>query len=238
MKQCTKCGELKPLSEFRKRRNRPGDHQSYCNDCHAQRQRQFRKQHPNKEREYYAANKEKHISRKKVRRAIVYGRLKRAAEYQCAVDNCPNTAAHWHHMNYDPDPAIAPLCTTCHAEIHYGAIAHSAVKNITTLSGLLVSVEEISIDYLKFGYTMPQEVSCKKLTIMKYCKGCRTRKDYTHFSPNARLCADCRTEKAEERRQYLAAWRKANGAATQRAWRKRNPEYDKEYYRRKKERQA
>lgn len=72
---------------------------------------------------------------------------------------------------------------------------------------------------------------------MKYCKGCRTRKEYSHFGPGARLCTACQAARTEQRRQYLAAWRKANGAAAQRDWRKRNPEYDKEYYRRKKERQ-
>ena len=77
---------------------------------------------------------------------------------------------------------------------------------------------------------------------MKYCKGCKTRKDYTHFAPTgaqgARLCTDCQAKRAEQRRQYLAAWRKTKGAQAQREWRKRNPGYDKEYYRRKKERQA
>lgn len=73
---------------------------------------------------------------------------------------------------------------------------------------------------------------------MKYCKGCKIRKDYSHFAPNARLCADCRAKRADERRQYLAAWRKAKGAQAQREWRKKNPGYDKEYYRRKKERQS
>jgi len=69
---------------------------------------------------------------------------------------------------------------------------------------------------------------------MKYCKGCKTRKDYSHFSTAARLCTDCQAKRAEQRRQYLAAWRKAKGALAQREWRKRNPAYDKEYYRRKK----
>jgi hypothetical protein len=70
---------------------------------------------------------------------------------------------------------------------------------------------------------------------MKYCKGCRTRKDYSHFAPSARICADCRARRAAERRHYLANWRQANGAQAQRRWRERNPEYDREYYRRKKE---
>lgn len=72
---------------------------------------------------------------------------------------------------------------------------------------------------------------------MKYCKGCRTRKDYTHFAPNARLCTECRAKRDEARRRYLANWRRQHGAAAQRRWRRRNPSYDKQYYRRKKERQ-
>lgn len=72
---------------------------------------------------------------------------------------------------------------------------------------------------------------------MKYCRSCQTKKPVDSFSPHARLCADCQAKRTDERRQYLAAWRKVNGAAAQREWRKRNPGYDKEYYRRKKERQ-
>ncbi len=71
---------------------------------------------------------------------------------------------------------------------------------------------------------------------MKYCRSCQTRKPTGSFLLNKRRCDQCVQRSVERRRQYLAAWRKANGAATQRAWRKRNPEYDKEYYRRKKER--
>lgn len=74
---------------------------------------------------------------------------------------------------------------------------------------------------------------------MKYCKGCRTRKAYSHFAPHARLCIECQAARAEQRRQYLANWRRQHGAEAQRRWRKKNPGYDKDYYcRRKKERGA
>lgn len=52
--------------------------------------------------------------------------------------------------------------------------------------------------------------------MFKYCKGCRTRKDRNCFAPNARICTDCRTKRTVERRHYLTAWRKANGAQAQR----------------------
>lgn len=65
---------------------------------------------------------------------------------------------------------------------------------------------------------------------MKYCMSCRTRKERSHFAPNHRLCADCRAEKAEERRQQLVDWRRQHGASKQRQWRARNPDYDQRYY--------
>ena len=159
LKQCTKCGELKPLSEFCKRKTSPDGHQYHCKECHRLDQRRSRERYPNKEREYYNANREKHISRTRVCRAIVLGRLKRASEYKCAVDSCRDQAAQWHHMNYEPDPILAPLCARCHAGVHYGSINSDAIRYIVALSGADITTEEININYLKYGETWSQPVS-------------------------------------------------------------------------------
>ena len=73
---------------------------------------------------------------------------------------------------------------------------------------------------------------------MKFCRSCQARKPLDGFALGKRHCDQCVQRSAEQRRQYLAAWRKAKGAQAQREWRKRHPDYDKEYYRRKKERQV
>ena len=71
---------------------------------------------------------------------------------------------------------------------------------------------------------------------MKFCRSCQTRKLLDCFTLGKRHCDQCVQRSAAERRQYLAAWRRQHGTEAQRRWRARNPDYDKEYYRRKKER--
>lgn len=73
---------------------------------------------------------------------------------------------------------------------------------------------------------------------MKFCRSCQTQKPTDCFTRSKRHCDQCAQRSAEQRRQYLANWRRQHGVEAQRRWRRRNPEYDKQYYRRKKERQA
>ena len=62
-KKCTKCGEVKPLSEFHKnKRNKDGAY-SYCKLCSNEAVRKWQAEHPEYAREYwrkwYAENREK-----------------------------------------------------------------------------------------------------------------------------------------------------------------------------------
>lgn len=56
-KSCTKCGEVKPLSEFSKRYDYPDKYQSHCNDCARLRSA-----------EHYARNKEKRLAQMSAQR--------------------------------------------------------------------------------------------------------------------------------------------------------------------------
>lgn len=56
MKSCTKCKELKPLTEFSKNKTKISGYQSYCKNC----EKEYRKTNADKRKEYYQANKENH----------------------------------------------------------------------------------------------------------------------------------------------------------------------------------
>lgn len=69
---------------------------------------------------------------------------------------------------------------------------------------------------------------------MKYCRSCQIRKPINSFLLGKRHCDQCVQRSVEQRRQYLAAWRRQHGTEAQRRWRARNPDYDKQYRQRKK----
>lgn len=127
MKQCSKCGSVKSLTEFSKASKRPDGYQARCKDCHRKDQRRYRQENPVAEKEYYANNKKKVISRVRVKRATKRGVLPRADERKCAITGCDKQAAHWHHLTYDRAAKIAAVCATCHNALHRGAIADDEI---------------------------------------------------------------------------------------------------------------
>ena len=62
-KRCTKCGEVKPLTEFTKDKSKRDGHSPRCKVCTANRKKAYRAAHPEKDSAYgaawRAANKEK-----------------------------------------------------------------------------------------------------------------------------------------------------------------------------------
>lgn len=67
--------------------------------------------------------------------------------------------------------------------------------------------------------------------MQRICRHCRQLKPVEAFS-RGRVCDPCREVSKAYRAVYLTTWRAANGARSSREWRKRNPEYEKERYRR------
>lgn len=65
----------------------------------------------------------------------------------------------------------------------------------------------------------------------RMCRHCRQLLPVEAFS-RGRVCDSCRAISAAYRATYLATWRATNGAQSSREWRKRNPEYERERYRR------
>lgn len=70
--------------------------------------------------------------------------------------------------------------------------------------------------------------------MQRICRQCRQLKPVEEFT-KGRLCDFCREISRAYRAVYLAEWRKKKGARSSREWRRRNPEYERERYRRGKE---
>lgn len=70
--------------------------------------------------------------------------------------------------------------------------------------------------------------------MQRICRQCRQLKPVEAFT-KGRTCDLCREIGRAYRAVYLATWRATNGARSSREWRRRNPEYERERYRRGKE---
>jgi len=140
LKVCTKCGQSKPLTEYRT--TKYGKPNSWCNDCHRAANRasylKHRAQRLQAAHEYRESNvdavreKWRESGRRKnytspesrarnaVNDAIRQGKLPPAWSMVC--DQCDEAqAAHWHHHNgYERAHwlDIVPLCLDCHGKEH------------------------------------------------------------------------------------------------------------------------
>lgn len=70
--------------------------------------------------------------------------------------------------------------------------------------------------------------------MQRICRQCRQLKPVEAFA-EGRTCDLCREVNVAYRAVYLAQWRATKGALSSREWRARNPEYERERYRRGKE---
>jgi len=64
----------------------------------------------------------------------------------------------------------------------------------------------------------------------KVCVSCKTAKDRSCFQPGKRQCEACAVLSRQIDQKQRAAWHAQYAAAAQRAWRARNPDYDRQYY--------
>ena len=142
MKQCTTCKEWKLFSEFNKNKTKPDGYQYHCRKC----ERLYKKQ-------YYLANKEKHIAgvkkRKEVTKRIV-DEIKKNSSCQKCGENHP-ACLEFHHTNPNgKDDTISVLrssgskeklireldkciilCANCHRKLHadmVSTVAYSPSK--------------------------------------------------------------------------------------------------------------
>jgi len=131
-KQCSKCKEDKPVTQFSTSKQHPDGKYPYCNACHslyvrehstgsrAAYMRQWQKDNPDKLLAIRKRTKDHIAARNKVKKAVQYGKMPPAGELECAVHgtNCKGRASEYHHSDYSNPLDVTPVCEPCHKEIH------------------------------------------------------------------------------------------------------------------------
>lgn len=138
-KQCTKCGEIKPLTEFNRRRMVSSGFRAECRECQKQSTRRYYHEGDGqrKKSEYYAAhreekkegfrqyftrkrprrpyNPEKSPARNALNRAIESGKIVRPDHCQECGKSCKPDGHH--HKGYDKEHwlDVIWLCRECHS---------------------------------------------------------------------------------------------------------------------------
>lgn len=134
MKKCSKCQQVKPLTEFAKRPERPIGVRSRCRECGNEDRRQYRIDHPGKDAAYlrgrfeqnremiklsrsgeYAKYRAQNRARRAVMRAVNRGQMVREP---CEV--CGHEPAEGHHDSYAPEARMKVrwLCRQHHVDHH------------------------------------------------------------------------------------------------------------------------
>jgi hypothetical protein len=119
MKQCAKCKEEKPFSEFWPDRRRPGKFTSRCKPCGRKSAQEYRASHPDLEKRRYWANRdaerERHLVRKYGLTLHQYHEMLARQDGRCAI--CKLEALR--HRFFDVDHCHQTgmvrglLCTSC-----------------------------------------------------------------------------------------------------------------------------
>lgn len=136
-KQCSKCKQIKPLSEFYKDKSKRDGFYSSCTLCHSAQSRKYQKSAKGKasqKKRYlkwqrsqkgkiYSTNYTKFNSNKcRVRRmvndAVKRHRMLPANHWDCVC--CGRKAQEYHHKNYSFVNAfdVSPICIPCHRLLH------------------------------------------------------------------------------------------------------------------------
>lgn len=135
MKQCSVCGETKPITDFWLS-GKKTKHHSSCKECC----KRYQKAHRDKSREYSRKYRENNIeaararerknkrdpvripeherARRILRNAIMAGRITKP-DY-CVVCGCKRSARqlHGHHTDYSKPLDVLWVCSTCHGKFH------------------------------------------------------------------------------------------------------------------------
>lgn len=143
-KECRKCGERKPASEFYRHARQPGGLRAWCKVCEAKQVRtpkgraqqrekakRFRERHPEKYREINRLNghrwREKNPERLALSRlvtdAIRTGKLQRPDVCESCGGNRGKGVVQAHHRDYSKPLEVEWLCQPCHLEQHRTEVA-------------------------------------------------------------------------------------------------------------------
>lgn len=142
MKRCTKCGLVKPLSDFAKDKRRPYGRHAQCKACRNKQGAQFRKdgrrgkydygdrykgryqdKYQDKRsaliRRWRTDNPESKAAHKAVASAVKAGILPRVNTIPC--NRCGKPAQAYHHpqgYSHENRLKVVPLCNKCHRTLH------------------------------------------------------------------------------------------------------------------------
>jgi hypothetical protein len=130
-KTCSKCGETKPLSKFKKKKHCRDGREGRCQKCAdkasaASRQRfeienadRLKDARKKRSTRWISQNPEARRAQKSIELAIARGDLPKAKQRACI--KCGKPAAHYHHyLGYEPEHwlDVIPVCHSCHRVLH------------------------------------------------------------------------------------------------------------------------
>lgn len=125
---CTRSGQLLPLTEFHKDKQKVDGRISQCKQCCRARVTEYRKtEHGRKKKAAWCAEDKrkngvtnKMLARYLVNKAISRGDLPRPISLPCS--ECGQSAKEYHHhLGYEPEHYmdVIPVCVLCHAKLHH-----------------------------------------------------------------------------------------------------------------------
>lgn len=128
VKQCFKCGRIKPLSEFYAHKQMRDGHLNKCKECTKREIRERRASHPDRELDTRLSACARKPTRKNaymaVDAAIRAGVISRPD--RCMGCGCPDTEhrVEAHHSDYSKPLEVIWLCTPCHRAMDARRRAH------------------------------------------------------------------------------------------------------------------
>ena len=146
-KRCTKCGQVKPVSEFAPDSHRPAKPMTQCRECVKAYKRAWRERNREQERERNRVRASRYYQEHKAARRAYEARpeqqfrrmIRRAARVAVALgiiprkDRCERCGAsakkallHRHHPDYSRPLGVVWLCAQCHGWVHSEAGRNSA----------------------------------------------------------------------------------------------------------------
>ena len=140
-KQCSKCGETKPASEFYKEPKVKSGLASRCKQCERARSKATHKRKMDEDPEGYRLVKQERVNKAREKTRVLKEEAKAGGCQICGYNRCPE-ALEFHHVDettkdYNPSRLATQgsrdkfldeikkcviVCANCHREIHAGVV--------------------------------------------------------------------------------------------------------------------
>lgn len=130
-KECATCGDVKPVSEYGRRKDYKDGIRSECKVCHRKRMNVLQKrwlrnrdpekvkrQEKQKAERQRKRNPEKQRARGRLSKAVQAGRIVKPGRCEDCGRTLPQREIHGHHHDYLKPFDVRWLCARCHADVH------------------------------------------------------------------------------------------------------------------------